>query len=230
MFDFIAPFLFGLVGSTHCLGMCGPLVLAYSLHLRPPGGPRVSAAWPASISHHLAFHAGRLITYSLLGAFAAAVLQAQSLHRVFAGLRSGVTLGGGILMIAFGLGLAGILPLRFFFVPAWRPGTVGRTLFQRLLSSNGLPSKLILGFLSGFLPCMLSFIMIVKAAATANPLLGFFTMLLFGLGTLPALFLTGISASLLSMKARLLGERAAGVMAAVMGVILIVKAGRYFLR
>jgi sulfite exporter TauE/SafE len=76
---------------------------------------------------------------------------------------------------------------------------------------------------------MLSLAMIVKAATTASLFLGCATMLFFGLGTLPALFLTGFSASLLSMKARLLGERVAGAMAMVMGMMLIVKAGRYFL-
>jgi hypothetical protein len=229
MLDLVGPFIFGLLGSAHCLGMCGPLVLAYSLHLRPGDRSGRSGLWPASAAHHLAFHGGRLFTYSLLGALAAGITQIPAFHHVFAFLRGSVTLGGGVLMICFGLGLAGILPARLFPLPVWGPAATGRGVFHRLFSSKGLPSKLALGILSGFLPCMLSLAMIVKAATTASLLLGFATMLLFGLGTLPALFLTGFSASLLSMKARLLGERVAGAMTMVMGVMLIIRGGRYFL-
>ena len=67
MLDLIGPFIFGLAGSGHCLGMCGPLVLAYSLHLRPTASLGSAAIWPASANHHAAFHAGRLFTYGLLG-------------------------------------------------------------------------------------------------------------------------------------------------------------------
>jgi sulfite exporter TauE/SafE len=74
---------------------------------------------------------------------------------------------------------------------------------------------------------MLSFAMVVKAATTQNVLAGFLTMVIFGLGTVPALFLTGLSASLLSMKVRFLGERVAAVSVIVMGLILIFKGSKY---
>ena len=70
---------------------------------------------------------------------------------------------------------------------------------------------------------MLSLSMMVKAATTGRPFLGFLTMLCFGLGALPALFFTGLSASLLSFRARILSERMAAAMAIVMGLILILK-------
>jgi uncharacterized protein len=227
MFDLVGPFLFGILGSVHCLGMCGPLVLAYSLHLTQESDR--AAVWPASAAHHLAFHGGRLLTYGLLGAFAAAIFTFPLFDRIFAGLRNGVTFTGGILMICVGLVLSGIIPARLVSLPVWRPGATGRGFFRRLLVSKGLPSKFVLGFLAGFLPCMLSMAMIVKAATTGSILAGFTTMLLFGLGTLPALFFTGFSASLLSVKARLTGEKVAGAMAMLMGVLLIVKGGRYFM-
>jgi sulfite exporter TauE/SafE len=56
---------------------------------------------------------------------------------------------------------------------------------------------------------MLSWAMIIKAATTQSAVGGFFTMALFGLGTVPALFATGLSASMLSVKMRFLGERVA---------------------
>lgn len=231
MIDLIGPFIFGLVGSLHCLGMCGPLVVAYSLHLCPPAADgRMPGFWPNSTRHHLAFHSGRLFTYGLLGAVAAGIGRFGAFQQFFAGFRSSFTLAGGVLMLLFGLGLLRIIPVPF---PSMSfPGRVasfpGRS-FPRLLSSPGLSSKLALGLGVGFLPCMLSFAMIVKAATTANLLLGFLTMVIFGIGTLPVLFFTGLFASLLSMKTRLLGERMAGVTVIMMGLILIFKGGKYFM-
>jgi hypothetical protein len=222
--DLIAPLVFGLVGSGHCLGMCGPLVLAYSLHHRPGAASWSSSVWPGSALHHLAFHAGRLLTYGLLGALGAAVTRTADVHRFFTGLRSAVALGGGALMVLFGLGLLGVMGRRFPGSPGLAEGPLTARLLPRLFSSKALSARLALGFASGFLPCMLSLAMIVKAATTGSPVLGFLTMLSFGLGTLPVLFATGLSASLLSFRARLLGERLAGVMVIIMGLIVILKA------
>jgi len=229
MFDLVSPLLFGLVGSVHCLGMCGPLVLAYSLHLRPEESAKPSALWPAGAAHHLAFHGGRLLTYGLLGALAAGLVAIPAFHRVFAGLTSGVSVGGGILMVLFGFSLifAGAASFPSLTLPGQGP-IMGRA-YARLLASRGLFPKVALGLLSGFLPCMFSFLMVVKAAATGSLLSGFLTMLLFGAGTVPVLFFTGLSASLLSFKLRILGARVAGGMVTAMGVILILRGGSHFL-
>ncbi len=220
MLDLIGPLIFGLAGSGHCLGMCGPLVLAYSLHLRVSDSRGRAAVWSASAGHHAAFHAGRLFSYGLLGAAAAGIAGGAFHH--LAAFRSMISLGGGGLMVLFGACMLGVVPLRLSGLPQaagpWAPKMV-----RRLFSSERLAARLSLGLAAGCLPCMLSLSMIVKAAATGRPFLGFLTMLSFGLGTLPALFFTGLSASLLSFRARLFGERAAAGMVIVMGLILILK-------
>ncbi|MGD0230981.1 MAG: sulfite exporter TauE/SafE family protein [Syntrophorhabdales bacterium] len=223
MLDLIGPLIFGLAGSLHCLGMCGPLVLAYSLHLRPPGAHTRDALWPASARHHLAFHTGRLLTYGLLGALAAGITGIVDFHRFFAGLRGAVTLGGGALMVLFGLGLLSVVPVGLGRLRFPATGPLAAIFPVRLFSSKGVASKLLLGVAAGCLPCMLSFAMIVKAATTGRAILGFLTMVLFGLGTVPVLFFTGFSASLFSLRARLLGERVAAGTVIVMGLILIGK-------
>ncbi len=229
MFDLVSPLIFGLVGSVHCLGMCGPLVLAYSLHLRPGEVVEPPRFCPGGVAHHLAFHTGRLLTYGLLGALAAGITRIPVFHQVFAGLRSSVSLGGGIIMAIFGVLLLGAGRIRLPSFPVPGPGRIMGRVFPRLLSSRGVSPKVALGLLSGFLPCMFSFAMIVKAAATGSPSIGFLTMFLFGVGTAPVLFFTGLSASLISFKMRFLGERVAGGMLMVMGVMLIIRGGRYFL-
>jgi len=230
VFDLLPPLLIGFVGSLHCLGMCGPLVMAYSLYIRsaekePVAG--ASALWWKGISHHATFHLGRILTYGFLGALAAGIAQLADLSRFFSGFRSGITLGGGILMVLFGLVLLKVMPVSLFSLPSG-PESFWQKIFPPLFQSPRLTSKFALGLATGFLPCMLSWAMVVKAATTQHPLPGFLTMVFFGLGTVPALFLTGLSASLLSMRARFLGERVAAVSVMVMGFILIFKGSKYF--
>jgi len=227
MFDLLAPLVIGFVGSLHCLGMCGPLVMAYSLHVgkpRDPNATEVTSLWRNGLAHHLSFHLGRVLTYGLLGALAAALAHLAGFNQFFSGLRSTLAMSGGILMVLLGLVLWGVLPLPFSTtgLPA-APASLITRWASSLLRSHSPASRVALGFLTGFLPCMLSWAMIIKAATMQSLLGGFLTMFAFGLGTVPALFLTGLSASLLSLRVRFLGERAAAVSVIVMGLILVYK-------
>ncbi|HBD10322.1 MAG TPA: hypothetical protein DCZ69_18900, partial [Syntrophobacteraceae bacterium] len=92
-----------------------------------------------------------------------------------------------------------------------------------LLQSQRFAPRIFLGMATGLLPCSLSWAMLVTAAATQEPVRGGLTMLLFGLGTVPLLLLTGLSAHLLSIRIRFLGERLAAVTVMIMGVVLVVQ-------
>lgn len=227
MFDVIAPLMGGFLGSFHCLGMCGPLVLAYSMNLKGPGNPvkRLGpSAWHRGALHHLAFHTGRVGTYALLGALAGGVTHLAQTENLLVDLRGGVTLLGGALMVLAGMVLLRVLPLPAIPpAPSFSPESFLGRLFYRLFQSKGVGARMALGLATGFLPCMLSWAMIIKAATTQSAVGGFFTMALFGLGTVPGLFATGLSASMLSVKMRFLGERVAAVSIIVMGLILVIK-------
>ena len=219
-------FLTGLAGSLHCLGMCGPLVVAYSLQFQTNGrtGSISAGPWERGFTHHLFFHLGRLLTYGLLGAFGAWLVRVGGLWESVLSLRTAATFGGGVLMLLFGLILVKAVPLPSF--SAMLSGQAGRSLnklIRRSLASQSLSSKGLLGCAAGFLPCMLSWAVIVKAAASGNPAEGFFFMVFFGLGTLPVLFFTGFSASILSFRIRLAGERVAALSIIAMGIILLLK-------
>ena len=232
MFEFLAPFVIGLVGSVHCLGMCGPLVLAYSLHIKRREAETASCALPAwrkGLFHHMAFHSGRLLSYGFLGILAAALFQTIGLITFYANLRGGMTLFGGGLMVFLGLLLLKVLPLPSFLDSlSMNPIFFRRRLLPPLFQSQRLGSKMVLGLATGFLPCGLSWAMIVKAGTTQNVAAGFLTMVAFGLGTVPALFLIGFSASFLSLQTRFLGERVAALSVIVMGLILVFKGARIF--
>ena len=232
MFEFLPPFFIGFVGSVHCLGMCGPLVLAYSLHIKSHEAVtpiHVSPPWEKGLFHHIAFHSGRILSYGLLGILSAGLLQKIGFMEFNANLRGGTTLLGGGLMIFLGLVLLKVLPLPGFLTfLSTGPTSFWKRLLPPLLQSQRLGSKMALGLATGFLPCGLSWAMIVKSATTENLGAGFLTMMSFGLGTVPALFLIGFSASFLSLQTRLLGERVAAVAVIVMGLILIFKGARIF--
>jgi uncharacterized protein len=230
MFDLLAPFIIGWVGSLHCLGMCGPLVVAYGLHLRnnpamknrPP-----QAFWKTGFFHHLFFHAGRVLTYGLLGLSGALLFHMAGVSLLFKDLRGGVTLVAGLLMVFMGLVLLRWLPMPRFLGRSWmNANSFPGRFFHAVFRSPRLGSKLALGLATGFLPCGLSWAMVLKAASTQNAPLGFFTMVAFGLGTVPALLVTGFSASFFSLRMRLAGEKIAGLSVIVMGVVLVFKGGR----
>jgi sulfite exporter TauE/SafE len=225
MVDYVAAFGIGLVGSLHCLGMCGPLVLAYSLNLRGGDGFRIGQ----NSLHHSLFHLGRLTTYGFLGALAALLFYLADLDRFFVQIRGSMTLLGGVLMIGIGLVLLRILPLPQGMSHLLAgSGTRWSGRMASLFQSRELKSKVVLGLATGFLPCGLSWAMIVKAATTQHVGSGFLTMVAFGLGTVPALFLTGFTASFFTFRLRTLGDKVAACSVIVMGAILVFKGARIF--
>jgi hypothetical protein len=222
----VGPFLVGLAGSLHCLGMCGPLVLAYSMGVA--GGTASREKMPAYLveilSHHLMFNTGRLITYGTMGAlfgFLAGLIPEKG---GFSEIRGGAAMAGGLLMVTAGLVILRALPIHIG--PSGPEGGAASwpwRLIQNGIVSPSAGSKLLMGLVAGMLPCMLSWAMVIKAASTRSPVAGFATMAAFGLGTVPALLLAGGSASLLSVKLRLAGERVAAVSIILMGMILAIK-------
>lgn len=227
MFDALAPFTVGLLGSMHCIGMCGPLVLAYSLHFKTAarlGGAGAPAILGGALAHHLAFHMGRIISYGVLGAAAAALFQSVEVQRFSMQYRGGAMIFAGVVLLLIGLVLLGILQAPPVLVRISTAAFPGKWI-SAMLNSRSLASRVGIGLAAGFLPCGLTWAMLVTAASTLHPGKGFLTMVSFGLGTIPLLFMTGISASFLSARTRLLGERAAAVAVIAMGLLILAKGG-----
>ncbi|MGE5469273.1 MAG: sulfite exporter TauE/SafE family protein [Bacteroidota bacterium] len=178
---FLALFLVGLLGGTHCVGMCGGIVGALSM-----GAP---ARW----SMHLAYNAGRILSYAAAGALAGAV-GAASLG--FAGqfpVRLVLYGVANLMLVALGLYLTGVTRALAF------TERFGQHLWRRLqpLTRSFLPARTVsqafpLGLLWGWLPCGLVYSALASALTAASPGRGALLMLSFGLGTLPNLLLAGI--------------------------------------
>ena len=223
-FDLLAPFLIGLFGSLHCLGMCGPLIMAFSMHIKSPpvsAGGEISSPWGRGLFHHLAYHFGRLLTYGLLGGLAAALVNIVGFN-LYLNVRGVFILAGGGLISLLGLVFLRVVSLPDLFSRfSGVPQVFWKRIVPPLFQSPGAVPKMALGLAGGLLPCCLSCSMLIKAATTENWGQGFMTMVAFGLGTFPALLALGISASLLTLRIRMIGERIAGLSVVAMGLILV---------
>jgi uncharacterized protein len=180
-----AALAFGLVSGVHCAGMCGGIVAAFST--RP-----VSFGTPG-IGRQLAFNAGRIATYSLLGAAAGA---AGGLVFNVGAAQAAVFYAANAALVLIGLHVAGATRLLSLFErigsPLWR-------LFQpqvgRLLSAPRNVSVFAAGLGWGFIPCGLVYAAIATAAFAGGALQGALSMAAFGTGTLPWLLAAGVGAA-----------------------------------
>lgn len=169
-------FAASVVGSVHCLAMCGPLT---ALH----GGPR---SLRLALTHSL----GRLATYAVLGAAAGALGGALDLAGHLGEVQRAATLAAGLLVVAMGLTLA--IRAHRARSPGAPAGTsAGQPLFATALVKLGRmrPARkaAILGMLTGLLPCGWLWAFVITAGGTASPLTGAVVMFAFWLGTVPAM-------------------------------------------
>jgi len=219
--EFGVMFMLGLVSSLHCVQMCGPIVLSYSVAIESlqKGGTGSSTA--GLLPNHLAYNAGRILTYSLLGAIAGVAGGALGLVGRLAGFSHGLAIVSGAVMIAVGISMLGIvrttlLGSRLLQIPSSLLKRAGR-----LLSTPGCGSRFLLGLMLGFLPCGLIYAALLKAVATGSALAGAATMLAFGLGTAGALLALGIFSSAVRMRLNRWGGQLAAVGVTLLGVLLV---------
>lgn len=178
---YLALFLVGLLGGTHCVGMCGGIVSALSMGAAP--------RW----SMHLAYNAGRIASYAAAGAVVGALGAAGSSLASQLPLRMGLYLFANLMLVAMGLYLLGATRSLAFTERA------GQHLWRRLqpLTRRFLPATrpaqaFPLGLLWGWLPCGLVYSALATALASGSAGRGAAAMLAFGLGTLPNLLLAGM--------------------------------------
>jgi sulfite exporter TauE/SafE len=215
--DLVAPFGLGLVGSLHCAQMCGPLVLAYSL---PMGAARLGCLAGA----HVAYNAGRILTYVLLGAAAGTLGGGVGLVGRVAGVANVTALVAGGLLVAAGLALAGVTSKRKW-IAVTRPGAGAwlSRLTARWLNSASVPRKFVMGLGLGFLPCGLVYAGLLSALSTGDTVQGALHMAAFGAGTAPMLLGIGFGSQPLGRWTGAAGPRLAATSVIAMGVLLVVR-------
>ena len=181
-----------LIGSAHCAGMCGGLVVFCTAL----DGPQRTPAWLL----HTAYNGGRLVCYVALGIAAGAIGQAVDLGGASIGVARSAAIVAGVIMVVFGI--ATLLRHRGVNVPALRlPGFVRRALgagHRRAAKLGPLTRCVSVGLLTGLLPCGWLWAFLAIAAGTGSPAGGAVAMGAFWAGTLPALVAVGAGARLLA--------------------------------
>jgi sulfite exporter TauE/SafE len=174
-----SAFGLGLAGAGHCLGMCGGIAAALNL-----GGQRSPAVT-------LAYHGGRVASYTLLGGLLGLVAGSVDIAAWGTVLRY----LAGLLLVGMGLYVAdwwrGMMLLERMGARLWQPV---QRLSARWLPIRHWPQGFALGLCWGLMPCGLIYSSLALAA-TARSAPGSATMMLFfGLGTLPAMVATSFGA------------------------------------
>jgi uncharacterized protein len=207
---YIEIFLIGFFGSMHCIGMCGGFVAMYSLK-RPSSQP--------SLPYHLLYNLGRITTYSILGGILGYIGSFAAYTGEHRGVPGAVLLVAGVLMILMGLNIAGMLGRRGLFDDT---GITERTFFRKalrnILALESVWGTLLLGLLLGLLPCGLLYPVLMHAATSGGFISGMVIMLVFGLGTVPAMFSFGILVSRIQPHRKLFLYRIAAVLIIILGL------------
>ncbi len=180
--------MIGLMGSTHCLGMCGGI--ASSLSLALPVGP--GYRW-RQVQLLAGYNIGRILSYTTIGLIAGLI----GATVVEAAPAAGMVLRtiAGVLLILLGLAVAqwwqGVMQLERIGAPLWKRIA---PLTQRFMPVDRLSRALPLGFLWGWLPCGLVYSTLAWALSQGDAMTSALVMFTFGLGTLPAMVATGLLA------------------------------------
>jgi uncharacterized protein len=200
----VSAWLVGSLGGLHCMSMCGGFVAAIAARDRGGGGASLLLPRKAIVRQQIGYHAGRILTYTLLGtvfgAGGSALLRATDVLT----LQRSMFVFANVLLLVLGVRLAlntqgdGWLQragARIFraALPVVRP----------LLHQPGMRGRMALGLLWGLVPCALIYSVLPLAMFAGGPWQGAMVMLAFGLGTLPNL----AAAGLFFQRTRFLVER-----------------------
>jgi sulfite exporter TauE/SafE len=204
-FDYSLAFMAGLLGSGHCLGMCGALVSGYFMKAGP------SKRYLPYFIYQLA----RIGVYTLVGFAAAALGVALVSSGMFGKAQSILQMIIGTVVIILALGILGWIP----FQGAVRllPMTLLRKGYAQSRTRGPILGAMIAGVLNGLMPCPLTFAMAVKATSATTIMEGGLLMLTFGAGTLPTMLFISVAFGKMSAHFRGLMLKSAAFIMIVMG-------------
>ena len=207
---FSTAILLGLLGSFHCLGMCGPIAFVLPLDRHN----KIKSFFQAFL-----YHLGRIISYALIGLLFG--LLGKGLY--ISGLQQNLSIVIGVLMILFV-----IMPASFFnkfnlTKPLYFAVGKVKSNLGIYLKKSSLKAFLTIGFLNGFLPCGLVYMALFAAISTGSSLYGALYMILFGLGTIPMMTAAMLFGNFLKSSIRNKIQKAIPIFVVLIGLLFILR-------
>lgn len=202
--------IFGLLGSFHCIGMCGPI--AFMLPVDRSNSTN-------KVFQIFTYHFGRILAYSIIGLTFGLI--GKSLY-IF-GLQQRLSIIIGVLMI-----IAVLIPTKVFnkfnfSKPIYKLISRVKSALGQALKKKTADTFLTIGFLNGFLPCGLVYMAVFASMAMQSPLQGSLYMVLFGIGTIPLMTSAIYLGKFLNSTIKRRIQRAIPVFVVVIGLLFILR-------
>jgi sulfite exporter TauE/SafE len=204
-------FLMGLIGSVHCIGMCGPLVMALPISHQSSLQKWVSI---------LLYHFGKISSYTLLGVLLGLFGSSLPLF----GVQENLSIVIGSIMLLYVLYVFVIKSK--WGIPFLKSNILYTLIIKKmgaLFKSKNSSSFYLIGFLNGLLPCGMVYVALTSAIATQSVLQGGMIMAFFGLGTMPALIMVAIGGQYMDRTVRTKLQSLLPVFIFSMGILLILR-------
>ena len=210
MIELYTALTIGLIGSFHCIGMCGPIAIALPLGRK---------SWFDRAWGGLLYNLGRTFTYGVLGA----VFGLLGKGIVMAGFQQWASIIMGVIMI-----LSVFFPFLFrgkFNFDRYTSGFTGKLIrrFRVLFGNQSKSNLFVIGLLNGLLPCGLVYVAIAGAINTNDVTLGVLFMVLFGLGIIPIMLSVSLLGNLATGTFRKRITKVIPVFIVVLGIIFILR-------
>ncbi|HEX9600136.1 MAG TPA: sulfite exporter TauE/SafE family protein [Mariniflexile sp.] len=206
----ISAFVLGLLGSFHCIGMCGPIAFMLPVD-------RTNAY--KKLSQITIYHFGRLLAYSIIGLVFGLVGKSFYLF----GFQQQLSIAIGILMIAFVIIPQHTLSKYHVSKPIYKLISKVKSALGSALKKKTADTFLTIGFLNGFLPCGLVYMAVFAAIASGNALSGSLYMAIFGLGTIPLMTTAIYFSHFLKGSMRQKIQKAIPVFVVLIGILFILR-------
>jgi sulfite exporter TauE/SafE len=205
-----SAFIFGLISSFHCVGMCGPIAMMLPVD-------RNNEA--KKVTQIITYHIGKLTAYGILGLVFG--LLGKSFY--LAGMQQQLSIIVGVLMIVVALVPEKIFAKYNFSKPVYKIISKVKSSLGQQFKNKSYKSLFTIGLLNGFLPCGMVYVAIFGAIAMQSVSLGVLYMLLFGIGTIPMLTAVIYISNVLSFSFRGTLQKIIPVVAVVIGMLFIIR-------
>lgn len=207
---FFVAFTIGILGSFHCVGMCGPLALSL---------PLSTNSVAAKFTGALLYNAGRIVTYASFGLLFGLIGQTAAMFN----FQQWLSIAVGAIILGFI-----IIPKKYKMQYNASSNVTRffsrlRTQLGKLFAQKNHSSLFVIGLLNGLLPCGLVYLAVAGAIATGDMANSVLFMAAFGLGTLPIMWSIAFFGNYMGVGIRQKIRKAYPFMMALMACLLILR-------